>query len=69
MRRQIIRQSIERHIDSSVLISVGTVDGFQGQEFDIILLSLVRTQGVGFLSGVRFHATASRSTRFRREAP
>ena len=38
------------------LISVGTVDGFQGQERDIILISLVRSNEhgqIGFLSDLR----------------
>ena len=53
--RQQIRQREEfrrvRH-----LITVGTVDGFQGQERDIILISLVRSNEhgqIGFLSDLR----------------
>ena len=38
------------------LISINTVDGFQGQERDIILISLVRANGegqIGFLRDLR----------------
>ena len=31
-------------------IDVNTVDGFQGQECDIIIMSCVRSQKIGFLS-------------------
>lgn len=42
--------------DKSIKISVNTIDGFQGQERDIILISLVRSNEsgeIGFLSDVR----------------
>lgn len=38
------------------LLSIGTVDGFQGQERDIIYISMVRSNtdgGIGFLSDIR----------------
>jgi superfamily I DNA and/or RNA helicase len=41
---------------SKALISIGTVDGFQGQERDIICISLVRSNDrneIGFLQDVR----------------
>ena len=31
-------------------VEVGTIDSFQGKEFDIVFISAVRTQGYGFLS-------------------
>lgn len=42
--------------DSTLKVNVNTIDGFQGQERDIILLSLVRSNEsgeIGFLSDVR----------------
>ena len=53
--RQQIRQREEFHRVRH-LITVGTVDGFQGQERDIILISLVRSNEhgqIGFLSDLR----------------
>ena len=34
-------------------VRVGTVDGFQGQEADVVVLSCVRTQNLGFLADER----------------
>ena len=54
-----IRQQIRRRKDFSPFrqaITVSTVDGFQGQERDIILISLVRSNDsgqIGFLSDLR----------------
>lgn len=31
-------------------VQINTVDGFQGQESDIILMSCVRSHGIGFIS-------------------
>ncbi len=53
--RQRIKQSAEFK-DVRHLISINTVDGFQGQERDIILISLVRSNEhgqIGFLSDLR----------------
>ncbi|WP_018342126.1 AAA domain-containing protein [Cytophaga aurantiaca] len=51
LREQLIEQSI-----TSKNIQVQTVDGFQGQEKDIIIISLVRSNGkqeIGFLKDLR----------------
>lgn len=59
VQTQYIRQQIKKREDFRPyrsLISVNTVDGFQGQERDIILISLVRSndQGqIGFLNDLR----------------
>ena len=39
--------------DDAPAVRVGTVDGFQGQEADIVVLSCTRTQNMGFLSDER----------------
>lgn len=31
-------------------VQINTVDGFQGQESDVILMSCVRSNGIGFIS-------------------
>ena len=59
VQTQYIRQQIRRREEFRKvrhLISVNTVDGFQGQERDIILISLVRSNEhgqIGFLSDLR----------------
>jgi senataxin len=58
-----LRRTFERKFGSEILetIDFHTVDGFQGQEKDIIILSCVRAgpgvQSVGFLTGMRVIAT------------
>lgn len=42
--------SLPENIKKKVKIDVNTVDGFQGQECDIIIMSCVRSQKIGFLS-------------------
>ena len=59
VQTQYLRQQIRKREEFRPfrpLISVGTVDGFQGQERDIILISLVRSNDsgqIGFLSDLR----------------
>ena len=62
MERIGIRRILEEHIDFGVispcrrLITVHTVDGFQGQERDVIMISLVRANEkgqIGFLRDLR----------------
>ena len=59
IQTQYLRQQIRRREDFRPfrqVISVNTVDGFQGQERDIILISLVRSNEngqIGFLSDLR----------------
>ncbi|XP_017883205.1 uncharacterized protein LOC108626822 [Ceratina calcarata] len=42
--------SLSEVIKKKIKIEINTVDGFQGQERDIILMSCVRSQKIGFLS-------------------
>lgn len=35
------------------LVEVHTIDAFQGKENDIMIISLVRSEGIGFLSDYR----------------
>lgn len=54
LRRKLRKSSILRQLRSR--ITVNTIDGFQGQERDVVLISLVRsnTEGqIGFLSDLR----------------
>lgn len=51
-----IEKSIDKTIYTNANISIDTVDGFQGQEKDIIYISLVRSNEnneIGFLSDIR----------------
>jgi ATP-dependent RNA/DNA helicase IGHMBP2 len=53
---QYLREQLIEHQLNSKNIQVQTVDGFQGQEKDIILISLVRSNGkqeIGFLKDLR----------------
>jgi senataxin len=54
-QRHELTQSAERgRFDPTAMVVVcRTVDGFQGQECDIIIFSAVRTQGMGFLKDDR----------------
>ncbi|CAK1556313.1 unnamed protein product [Leptosia nina] len=47
--RELIRKYL-RHDAMESLIEVNTVDSFQGQERDVVLVSVARSQGMGFLS-------------------
>ena len=46
------RDLIVKHVDD-VSVRVGTVDGFQGQEADIVIISCTRTKQLGFLEDER----------------
>eukprot|EP00050_Salpingoeca_kvevrii_P022771 m.131797 g.131797 ORF g.131797 m.131797 type:complete len:1494 (-) comp9820_c1_seq1:59-4540(-) len=55
-QQQILQAAFVRHFGNDILKSVriGTVDGFQGQEEDIVIFSCVRSGGsIGFLKDVR----------------
>ena len=45
-----IRKKIKGRIEG---LQIGTIDRFQGKEYDLVLLSLVRTKALGFLREVR----------------
>ena len=45
-----MKSKIKRQFER-LQIEIGTVDGFQGQELDVVILTLVRTDDVGFLRG------------------
>ena len=64
--RQLIRQE-KRLRPMRQLITVNTVDGFQGQERDVIIISLVRSNDdgqIGFLSDLRRMNVAMTRARF-----
>ncbi|CAH2039510.1 unnamed protein product, partial [Iphiclides podalirius] len=49
--RDLLRRNLRLLQDpSDVQIEVNTVDGFQGQERDVVVVSLARSHGVGFLT-------------------
>ena len=62
-----ILSHLERKEPHSITVKTGTVDGFQGQEFDIIILSTVRSNDkgvIGFLEDLRRLNVAITRARF-----
>ena len=61
----LIRQELQSHLGSIAgddrRIRVGTVDSFQGMEFDVVFLSIVRTLPQGWTPGDREPAKQARS--------
>ncbi|PSN48545.1 hypothetical protein C0J52_05916 [Blattella germanica] len=49
-QRTTIQSYLESQCQGTVNVEVNTIDSFQGQERDIIVMSCVRTGGVGFLA-------------------
>jgi superfamily I DNA and/or RNA helicase len=39
-----------QHCGLQDIVTVNTIDGYQGKERDVIIMSCVRTQGTGFMS-------------------
>jgi hypothetical protein len=53
-QREAIRARLDARMgDDARRVRVGTVDGFQGQEADVVVLSCVRTEALGFLRDER----------------
>lgn len=50
MQRTVISSLLHASSYASQSVEVNTIDSFQGQERDIIVMSCVRTGGIGFLS-------------------
>ncbi len=48
-----LNKILKKPTKQSLKIEIGTFDRFQGKEFDLVLVSLVRTEKLGFLDDVR----------------